>query len=253
MVLFSPKLPISPKACAWADDSLDRLETLFGQERLLGGCVILPTPEFFPDGGEGDEAAARVLFARVCSYMRVDPGRLRLEFFEEKSAEDDLRRNLPQWEGQRSGAAGFYRNHPEADKIVISIEASKLHDPMAAVGTMAHELAHVLLLADGLIERDIPDMEPLTDLATVFCGLGIFTANSAARFSQWDDGTKHGWSFQRLGYLPETMFGYALAAYARRRGEDKPAWAKYLNINVGTYFKQSRRYLEWESKKKPHI
>lgn len=250
MFLFSPKLPISPKERAWTDDALGRLERLFGQERLRDSSVILPTPVFFPDGGEGDEAAARVLFARICSYMKVDPGRLRLEFFEEESAEDDLRRTMPHWEGERAGAAGFYRNQPEAEKSVIAVKASKLHDPMSVVATMAHELAHVLLLADGLIEQEAPDMEPLTDLATVFCGLGLFTANSAAHFSQWDDGTQHGWSFQRQGYLPETMFGYALAAYARRRGEDKPSWAKYLNINVGAYFTQSRRYLEWESKKK---
>lgn len=246
---FPPKLPVSPQARAWVDRSLDRLEECLGAEVLRGRPVILPTPEFFPDGGDGTEEAARTLFGRVCGYMRVDPGRIHLAFFEEEHVADDLRRSLPDWEEQREGAAGFYRDRPDAGKIVIAIKHAKLRDPMALIATMAHELGHVLLLADGHIERDAPDMEPMTDLLTVFCGLGLFTANSAMRFSQWQDASSHGWSVQRQGYLPETMFGYALAAYARRRGEDNPPWARRLNINVGAYFRQSCRCLAWEAKR----
>jgi hypothetical protein len=249
MMLFTPKLPVSPEARDWTDQSMDRLETIFGGERLRDSPVILPTSEFFPDGGNGTEDAARVLFRRVCGFMQVDPSRLRLVFFQEERAEDDLQRSMPHWEGRRNGTAGFYRDHPDDEQTVIAIETSRLRDPLPLVATMAHELAHVLLLGDGHIDRDAPDMEPMTDLATVFCGLGLFTANSAARFSQWDDGTKHGWLFRRLGYLPEPMFGYALASYARRRGEEKPAWSKHLNVNVGTYFRQSIRCLEWEARK----
>ncbi len=251
MTLFTPKLPISPKSRGWIDQSLSRLEAILGLQRLRESPVILPTPHFFPDGGEGTEGAARVLFERVCGFMQVDSQRLRLCFYQEESAEDALRRSLPTWEGGRGGTAGFYHDRPDADKITIAIEVSKLRDPLPLIATMAHELAHVLLLGGGHIDRDAADMEPLTDLATVFCGFGLFTAGSAARFKQWDDGTQHGWSFQRLGYLPEPMFGYALAAYAQRRGEDKPAWAKHLNVNVGAYFAQSRRYLQWEARESP--
>jgi len=55
---------------------------------------------------------------------------------------------------------------------------------MGLIGTTAHEVAHVLLLADGRISREEPDMEPFTDLLTVYLGLGIFTANTAFRFTQ---------------------------------------------------------------------
>jgi len=47
-------------------------------------------------------------------------------------------------------------------------------------GTALHELGHVLLLADGKISKDRKDHEHLTDLLTVWLGLGIFTANSDA-------------------------------------------------------------------------
>jgi len=84
----------------------------------------------------------------------------------------------------------------------------------------------------------------MTDLLTVFLGLGIFTANSAGRFRQYHDDRRQGWSMQRLGYLPEEVYGYSLARFARERGEDKPEWTKHLSTNVRTYFKRSRAWLE---------
>ena len=48
---------------------------------------------------------------------------------------------------------------------------------------------------------------------------------------------------QRLGYLPEEVYGYALAKFAMERCEDKPAWAKYLPTNVRAYFKRSSAWL----------
>jgi hypothetical protein len=40
------------------------------------------------------------------------------------------------------------------------------------------------------------------------------------------------------------MFGYALALFAWKRGERKPAWAKYLEGNVKDHFKSGMRYLQ---------
>jgi hypothetical protein len=58
-------------------------------------------------------------------------------------------------------------------------------------------------LADGRIPREAPDSEPLTDLLTVFFGAGIFTANSAFQFGQWQTHSHQGWQATRLGYLSE--------------------------------------------------
>jgi len=79
---------------------------------------------------------------------------------------------------------------------------------------------------------------------TVFLGMGIFSANSAARFRQFQDDRRSGWSTQRLGYLPEPVFGYALAKFALERGEDKPSWSRHLSPNVHSDFKHSKRWLE---------
>jgi hypothetical protein len=109
---------------------------------------------------------------------------------------------------------------------------------------MAHELAHVHLLGDGRITHDEQDHEPLTDLTTVFLGLGIFTANSVVHESRWSADGWSGWRIGRQGYLSEPMYGYAFALFAWARGETKPPWQNHLRLNVRSVFKDSLRYLQ---------
>jgi hypothetical protein len=132
----------------------------------------------------------------------------------------------------------------ESGRMVVAIRSTMLKDPLTLVATVAHELGHVILLGGNLLDRNNPDHEPLTDLVTVFVGMGIFTANSAARFQQFQDDQRIGWSAQRLGYLSERVFGYALARFALERREHKPVWSRHLSPNVHSDFKRSKRWLE---------
>lgn len=242
---LTPKSPVSAEAGAWIEDSIRRFVGLYGRERLQALPVVLPTEDFFPDDFRDTEQSAGETLRRVCGFLRVDPGRLVLEVFDDTEAEltEKLKASLPHWHGSSSGAAGTYSEDVETSTFQIKIKRSLLKEPMRLIATLAHELCHVLLLGGQHIEREAPDMEPLTDLLTVFLGMGIFTANSAAQFTQHDDGTKHGWSFRRLGYLSEPMFGYALAVFASERGEAKPAWAKSLSVNSRGYFQRSQKFL----------
>ncbi len=87
------------------------------------------------------------------------------------------------------------------------------------VATLAHELGHIHLLGHGRISDDVEDHEPLTDLLTVFFGMGIFTANAVMYEQYWENGVLSGWSMGRRGYLGMPVYGYALARFARlRRG-----------------------------------
>ncbi len=81
-------------------------------------------------------------------------------------------------------------------------------------------------------------------MLTVFLGLGIFTANAAFRFNQWQDGQMQGWSTQRSGYLTEPEWGYALACYAWVRGEAAPDWAEHLVDGVRLPLRESLRCFE---------
>jgi hypothetical protein len=235
------RLPVSNEERIWIDRSFKRLEHLLGRQRMLEAVVMLPTQEHFPDPYDGSEASVEAMFRRVAERMQVDPGSVELHVFDD--AAHRTMALVPFGARQSGGAGGLYIHDGQA-RTVVAINSGQLGDPMALVATLAHELGHVILLRPGLVARESPDMEPLNDLLTVFLGFGVFNANCAFQFHQYGGYDRQGWSTSRLGYLTEEQFGYALARFAVERGERKPEWAKYLNTNVGTYWKRSMGWIE---------
>jgi len=246
--LTKPKLPITPEQQRWVDNSFLRLGNLLGANRLLQATMVLPTPEHFPDPYDQSEESLQRLFARVAEGMHLNPSNVEATIF--ASAYDLTHGLVPFSSGSTSGAAGLYHHDPTA-KPHISVDEKQLKDPMGLVAVLAHELGHIILLRPGLVARDDPDMEPMTDLLTVFLGFGIFTANAAFHFKQYTTNRVQGWSAGRLGYLSEELYGYALARFAFERGEAKPVWRKFLSTNVSAYLKRSAAWLA--DRKEPRL
>ena len=207
------------RALAW-------LEEQFGKDRVRNHPMILPRVEFFPGEFDGTAEDARRVLDLVCGFMGIDPSAIEMQIFD----------------GNFIRAAGIYEAFD--DKFRIWIADSQLSNALALVSTIAHELGHVLLLGQGRITTDADDHEPLTDLITVYFGLGFFSANAAILESHWQQGSASGWSVGKHGYLTMPYYGYALAKYARVRGEDGSAWKRELRLDVRSAFKKSMRYLE---------
>jgi len=246
---FTPKLPVSEEDRLWVNAGFERLGRLLGRQRMIESKVVEPTAEDFPDPYNKSADAIEKLFARVCAYMQVDRSAVEFEVFQDET--EELREIMPYWRGGAGKqAAGLYLHAHERGsqddprgKMVVAIRSTMVKDPMSLVATVAHELGHVILLGGGLMTHNTSDHEPMTDLLTVFLGLGIFTANSAARFKQFQNERQIGWKMQRLGYLPENVFGYALAKFASERNEHKAHWARHLSPNVRADFNNSARWL----------
>jgi hypothetical protein len=185
--------------------------------------------------------ALESLFQRVCGYMEVDRREVRLEVLEDEA---DFRDLLPQYRFSSKDPAGLHFGRNKDGLSHIAIRTSLIGDPMAAVATLAHELGHVILHEGQFQDSEAEDLEPMTDLVTVFLGLGIFTANCARRFKQWQNDRRQGWSMKHMGYLPEVVYGYALARFAREREEVDPAWCEHLSANLKAYFRKSASWLE---------
>lgn len=234
-------MPLDEKQREWIEGSFQWLLKEFGEDYFLKRQTILPEHSFFPDKFQGTEESVVALVRRVCSYMDVNPDLVEVDFFCDR--DETASKHRLGGEENHSGAAGLYftkTSQEERKKIAINI--SEFKNPTKLVATIAHELGHVILLGGGKVTPDEKDHEYLTDLITVFLGLGIFTANSAFQFSQWRDHSHQGWSASRMGYLSEEMFAYSLAAYAWLRGETNPKWANHLAMNVGIHFKQCLKY-----------
>jgi hypothetical protein len=241
---LNPKLPITEEERLWVDDGFRRLSRMLGCSRMQNAIVILPSDEYFPDPWEATEAGLERLFQRVCGYMQVNPAHVDLEIIPDSS---ELIEMLPTYNRSSNDPAGLHFGESEEECPLVAVRRSLLSDPLMVVATLAHELGHVILLDGGHMRQDAEDMEPMTDLVTVYLGLGIFTANAARRFLQFQDDRRYGWSMNRLGYLPEPVFAYALARFAKDRGEDSPEWTAHLSTNLKTWYRHSAVWLKRDS------
>lgn len=209
----------------------------FGWQRLLEARVVLPTAEEFPDTYHGTEEDARALLAQFCGYAGVDPNGVELTIYRGKTRGERLTPHAD----PRPGWAGLYERRGR--KTVVWLEESRLDDPFSTAATFCHELAHARLLGEDRLTARVRDHEPLTDLLTVFLGLGVFTANAFLHDRSTHLGHFEMWSVSRQGYLNGTMFGYALSLFAWVREETKPAWASHLRPDVRSPFKNGLGYL----------
>jgi hypothetical protein len=243
MAWWRPECPVRPVEQEWIEDSMDWFLTEFGRDVLLGD-VVLPTDDYFPGAYDGDRDDVTAVFGRVCAHMGIDPARVELTIEDGDDDEHGLSAEVG-IASRSDGAAGLH--HVRRGRSVVSIRADQARRPMALVATIAHELGHVLLLGDGRITSDRKDHEPLTDLLTVYFGLGIFGANAAFEYGQETRG-RHTYSHtSRLGYLTEPMYGYGLARYAWLRGETEPTWAGFVDPNPRAFLKRGLRYLRQTS------
>lgn len=236
--------PVDPGLQQWVDGRFRWLQDQLGHDVPSKVPVVLPTPEFFPDVYKGHPDDARMMLVRVAGYMNVDPDRFKLFLY----SESDKDSKLFVGRSSTSGTAGLYVREAGNDadgnpRAAIGIESSQLADPVRLVATLAHEIGHEILLGQKRISADEQDHEPLTDLLTVFLGLGIFGANATIRDRGWTQGGWTGWRTDRVGYLDQRTFGYALARFARERNETRPGWMKYVRADVRAPLKSGLRFL----------
>lgn len=228
-----PKCPVQPELKLWIERRMAWLTDHFGWNYLTARQVILPSDEYFPDLYNPNEQGARTILDRLCGYMDVDPDRVDLHFYSNRSA--------PELQAG-THAAGLYEENQ--GRHVVTVEESQLLEPAALAATLTHELAHAVLLSNGHLHGNETDHEPLTDLFTVFQGLGALTANAFLRDANYRFGNWEGWSISRLGYLGFDAFSYALALFAWVRQERGKNWEPSLRSDVRALFRRSRRYLE---------
>lgn len=217
--------PVDEKVRNWLEKSFQFLLTLFGKEETQQRVTLTPSPEHFPIRYNGSEESAYETLKIVANQMEVPVEKISLDFYDD---------NLQQITEGSPG--GLYWGNSEDGNFEISIVNKLLEDPENMVATLAHEIAHIKLLGENRLKEND---EPITDLTTIFFGLGVFNANTA--FRTFADSKYYGWS--TAGYLTQMEWGYALALFALIRNEDQPDWANYLCTNVKADFRQAKDFI----------
>src|SRR4051812_17298016 len=177
---WQAQCPVRPAEQQWIEQSLSWFGREVGRDRLRGE-VVLPADEYFPGDYTGSRAEVRAVLDKLCRHVGVDPADVELEHY--AADENPELSAVVTILGSTNGAAGHYRRRD--GRSIIAVRDDQAARPMALVATMAHELGHVRLLGERRIDPERADGEPLTDLFTVFFGLGIFSANAA--LDAWRD------------------------------------------------------------------
>jgi len=227
---------------AWIEDAFLFFESTYDRQFLKAVQIIEPTVEFFPRKFEGNEGDAQYLFEQVAKYMDINTSNIELYFFGEAPMEFEDEGTIAVHDpgndaSQKGYALGKYQE--SKDKIRIGIELSTLKNAQSVVATLAHELSHYCLLAEGRIKEND---EFLTDLHTIALGFGIFTSNSIFQFHQWQGVTHQGWQFNRSGYIPEEVAAYAMAMFNVYQG-NTTNWFKHLDRSVQKLYLKNIKYL----------
>jgi hypothetical protein len=223
--LFPPRCPIGTEEKVWVESRMTWLAQQFGVERMLKAQVIEPTDEYFPEAYHGTEEDAQRMFRKLLGFLDIDPGSVPL---------------LVRHDWDHNSPLGEYQ---QGERPQILLNPSQLEDPESLLGTLAHELAHHLLLGGGLLQNNNEDLERLTDLLPIYFGLGIFGANSVVREKTIREGRHSEWSIHKQGYLPMRMHAYGLAVFAYVRQEWKPTWARHLRPDISEPLYGALRYL----------
>lgn len=185
------KLPITPEDKKWLDSDLNWLQQQFGLEHFMEIQTVTPTKDFFDRNFDGTEKDAEFILERAIDLMKITHSNLKLQYFSDSPIEMDdgsLLTTPGDIDGKWSSAAGTYQETD--DHTIISLETSQLQDTTSLVATIAHELAHVILLGERRIEEND---ELLTDLTAIVYGFGIFIGNARFSFSTFSTPEGSGW------------------------------------------------------------
>lgn len=223
---FKPVCPIDLTSKVWVEERLIWVCEKFGTKRILDAPRVLPTREFFPDPYHGTEDDLATLFRRVCKLMGANPDRFTLRLFDEKDSPDTM---------------GLYLRGT-TDSPQVSLLRSLLPDQEVVIATLAHEIAHDLLLGSGLLTGEEDDHEQLTDLLPVALGMGTFQANTSIKQESWIEGNMSYWNISKAGYLTAAVCGYAMGVIEWLRHSPKPS-NTFLGLDAAGAMQAGYRYL----------
>ena len=239
----------------WVLDALRGLVEACGHAQLVSTPVVLPSERCFPDRWSPDAGGVRRLALRILRYAGLSELDVQVEMFDDgRTADLRLEPGAIVRTQAHEGAAAWFAGIVD-DTCLFGAHVSLLGDPGGVTAALAHESAHAFRYARELVVEDRDLEECLTDLSTIYLGLGVLTANASLRHRSWSiggGGTSlggHAWSTQHLGYLSPQAMCFALAVFERvreRGAAERRAIVDALETNQAGFFKAARRWLERE-------
>jgi len=241
--LLGPRLPIDRDELDWQLATFKWMEQEFGP--VARAELVLPTPDFFPASPRDGHERIEDLFGQVRRLAGMANWPCDLERGESDRPAHVGTALLLRHEGAPAPCGTFrVAGHEGGERIVISYNPSMEADTIGLVATFAHELAHYLMSTARSAPPGGWSLHELhTDLVAVGMGFGIFLANSARNFSQFQNATEMGWSSRTQGYLSEGALVTGLVIFQRLGGREPDAAKPWLKSYLQSDLKRASRAL----------
>jgi hypothetical protein len=233
-----PSLNISEETRIWIEHNIGWLRNTFNKKDPFQLKIIIGDQHDFPLNLDGTHESCLQASAIIAQQMQININEVQIVFTKPHLKEIDMGTGMNlfmQSHENFNENLGSFFNKNENNLCIVTINETILKQPQQMIATLAHEFSHIKLLGENRIPYND---EPLTDLTTVVYGFGIFNANTAFEYHQFD----HGWSYQTSGYLNQAEWAYALGLFSFIKQDYNPHWKKYLNKTIR---KDVDRNLAW--------
>jgi hypothetical protein len=241
--LLGPRLPIDRDELDWQLATFKWMEQEFGP--VAPRQLVLPTPALFPPSSRNGHERIEDLFSHVRRLAGMADWPCELEAGQGDRPMKVGTALLLRHEGA-SPPCGTFRiaGDEGAERIVITYNPSMAADTTGLIATFAHELSHYLMSNARTAPPGGWSLHELhTDLVAVGLGFGIFLANSARNFSQFQSAGEMGWSSRTQGYLSEGALVTGLAIFQRLGGREPEAARPWLKSYLQSDLKRASRGL----------
>jgi len=109
---------------------------------------------------------------------------------------------------QEEGIAGHIELNNNSDEgVFIEIDESYKSEPSIILAILAHEICHKIIHVNGLTQFGYEN-EILTDIATVFCGLGKLSLNGCELIRTITTNNTRNTTTKKVGYLVREQFSF---------------------------------------------
>jgi hypothetical protein len=234
--LLRPSLPIDRDELDWQLATFKWMIAEFGP--IAGRPLVLPLPAFFPASRRKGHERVEDLFGHVKRLAGMADWPCALRPGRENRPIEAGNTLLIRHEGAAAPCGTFQvADEDGAKRVVVTYNPSLAADTDVMVATFAHELGHYRMSRARTAPPGGWALHELhTDLVAVGLGFGIFLANSARNFNQYQNATEMGWSSRTQGYLSEGALVAATALFQHLAGHDpmeaRPWLKPYLQSDL---------------------
>jgi tetratricopeptide (TPR) repeat protein len=234
-----PKIDfISKGDIGWVEDNLIWFIEGFGLDRIRKHPFLFPDYHTFPYTDLNNNEQFEKLIAQLSEIIELNRESIEVVFFDDLFAKEWITWG-PVGPASTASSVHLRLMNETGAKFRIELAKSNLKHPQLLVSVLARELVRTKLIREYLLNPSLDNSEPFLDLATIFFGFGILTANSFMT-------NEINW-INRHGFLPIEITSYANGLICYLADLNPKEIERHFNLNGRDLFLRSSQFLN-ESK-----